>query len=137
MIDQELIARLRDEHVAASRTEAADCIEELVKERDMLRDFDDYFRSMCGFKRDGKSSIECFDDFLAGINKQDTSIPLDHFLKVQKERDEALAKLAKAVEALRETDQAIMLHTDETSWRIWGEVAVSDIRKVLAELEGK
>lgn len=46
-------------------------------------------------------------------------------------------KLTKAVEALRETDQAIMLHTDETSWRVWGEVAVSNIRAALAELEGK
>lgn len=33
MTDQELIERLRDEHVAASRTEAADRIEELVKEK--------------------------------------------------------------------------------------------------------
>lgn len=36
MTDQELIARLRDEHVSASRTEAADRIERLVKERDDL-----------------------------------------------------------------------------------------------------
>lgn len=38
MTDEELIARLRDEHVAASRTEAADRIEALVKERDILVD---------------------------------------------------------------------------------------------------
>ena len=50
---------------------------------------------------------------------------------------DALDKLAKAVEALREIDQNIMFHTDETSWRVWGEEAVNDIRKVLAELEGK
>jgi hypothetical protein len=47
------------------------------------------------------------------------------------------AKLTKAMEALRETDQAIMLHTDETDWRLWGEVAVGNIRTTLAELEGK
>lgn len=34
MTDAELIARLRDEHVAASRTEAADRIEALIAERD-------------------------------------------------------------------------------------------------------
>ena len=48
----------------------------------------------------------------------------------------AEAKLAKAVEALREINQDIMFHTDETSWRVWGEEAVINIRKVLAELEG-
>jgi hypothetical protein len=47
----------------------------------------------------------------------------------------AEAKLAKAVEALREIDQNIMFYTDETSWRVWGEEAVINIRKVLAELE--
>ena len=31
---QEMLERLRDEHIAVSRTEAADCIEKLVKERD-------------------------------------------------------------------------------------------------------
>lgn len=36
MTDAELIARLRDEHVAASRTEAADRIEALIAERDAL-----------------------------------------------------------------------------------------------------
>ena len=37
MTDEELIARLRDEHVAASRTEAADRIEALLDVRDTLR----------------------------------------------------------------------------------------------------
>jgi hypothetical protein len=50
-------------------------------------------------------------------------------------REVSEGKLAKAVEILRETDQTIMFHNDETSWRLWGEDAVSDIRKVLAELE--
>ena len=36
MTDEELIARLRDEHVAASRNEAADRIEALIAERDAL-----------------------------------------------------------------------------------------------------
>ena len=36
--DKELIARLRDEHVSASRTEAADRIEALTKEREELHD---------------------------------------------------------------------------------------------------
>lgn len=34
MTDAQLIARLRDEHVAASRNEAADRIEALIAERD-------------------------------------------------------------------------------------------------------
>ena len=37
MSDEELIARLRDEHVSASRTEAADRIEALTAERDELQ----------------------------------------------------------------------------------------------------
>jgi hypothetical protein len=45
------------------------------------------------------------------------------------------AKLEKAMEALRETGQAIMVNTKETSWRLWGEGAVIKIRNVLAELE--
>ena len=76
-------------------------IEELEKERDGLRNFDDYFRSVCGFKRDGRDSSKCLDDFLSGINRQDILIPFDHFLQVQKERDEALAKLAKITAAFR------------------------------------
>lgn len=39
MSDEELIARLRDEHVAASRTEAADRIEALIAERDAAREY--------------------------------------------------------------------------------------------------
>ena len=50
---------------------------------------------------------------------------------------ECEARLSKAVEALRETDQAIMLCTDEIGWLLWGEGAVSDIRAKLAELEGQ
>ena len=48
----------------------------------------------------------------------------------------AEAKLTKAVEALNMVDLSIMENTNETEWRLWGEGAVSDIRKVLAELEG-
>ena len=36
MNEQELIERLRDEYIVVSRTETADCIEQLVKERDEL-----------------------------------------------------------------------------------------------------
>jgi hypothetical protein len=53
----------------------------------------------------------------------------------RKREDAAEAKLAKAVEALAQTDQTIMFHTDDTSFRVWGEDAVIDIRKALAELE--
>ena len=47
----------------------------------------------------------------------------------------AEAKLTKAVEALNMVDLSIMENTNETEWRLWGEGAVSDIRKVLAELD--
>ena len=97
----DLIKRLRTKHSSLVNQsfimeEAADRIEELVKDRDEA------------WKRAAHS---------------------------EKMWGEAEVKLAKAVEALRETDQAIMFHTDETGWRLWGEGAVSDIRKVLAELE--
>ena len=75
-------------------------IKELVKERDDLRNFDYYFRSVCGFKRDGRDSLKCLDDFLAGINRQDIPIPFDHFLQVQKERDEARIAINQIGEAM-------------------------------------
>lgn len=45
------------------------------------------------------------------------------------------AKLTKAVEALNMVDLSIMENTNETEWRLWGEIAVSGIRTVLAELD--
>ena len=53
----------------------------------------------------------------------------------RKREDAAEAKLAKAVGVLMQTEQAIMECTDEHSWRLWGEVAVSNIRAALAELD--
>ena len=106
-------------------------IEELVMERDMLRDFDDHFRSMCGFKRDGRSSIECFDDFLAGINKQDIPLPFDHFLQVQKERDEALAKLNKAVKWFKKLDRRGDI------WEFFDPFVHKVVTAALAELKGQ
>lgn len=88
-----LIARLRDEHVSASRTEAADRIEELVKERDKFR--------------------EVFNT--SSILLGETELQLE----------EAEAKLAKAVEALRD----ILSGVDIYPWR--------KAREVLVELEGK
>jgi uncharacterized protein YkvS len=58
-------------------------------------------------------------------------------LATQGQAADALDKLAKAVEALNIVDLAIMENTDELEWRLWGEGAVSGIRTVLAELEGK
>ena len=46
-------------------------------------------------------------------------------------------KLTKAVETMNIVDQSIMENTNETEWRLWGEGAVSNIRTMLAELEGK
>lgn len=109
----------------------ADRIEEVVMERDMLRDFDDHFRSMCGFKRDGRSSIECFDDFLAGINKQDIPLPFDHFLQVQKERDEALAKLNKAVKWFKKLDRRGDI------WEFFDPFVHKVVTAALAELKGQ
>ena len=45
--------------------EAADRIEALEAERDVLRKWDDHFRTACGYKRDGRPSPECFDEWLA------------------------------------------------------------------------
>jgi len=46
-------------------------------------------------------------------------------------------KLAKAVDALDDTSNAIMEHTNDVEWIRWAEDTTADIRKVLAELEGK
>lgn len=79
MTDAELIARLRDEHVAASRNEAADRIEALIAERDdALGEWD--------------KAIVLADKAAALMNKMDTR------------RIAAEAKLAKAVEALLVVD---------------------------------
>lgn len=58
-------------------------------------------------------------------------------LAVHGQAADALDKLTEAVEALRATGEVIIFHTDETSWRVWGEDVVGDIRAALAELEGK
>lgn len=110
MTDQELIARL-----LSDETDLTDCAADRIKELGRSR------------KDLEKLSIKLLNEKLQGEWREPFITELEA----------AEAKLTKAVEALRETDQAIMLHTDETSWRIWGEVAVSDIRKVLAELEVK
>lgn len=75
MTDAELIARLRDEHVAASRTEAADRIEALIAERDALQAWKRYWSGE-------------YDTVLAGR--------ADEYDRAEA----AEAKLAKAVEAL-------------------------------------
>ena len=80
----------------------ADRMEELECERNDLLSFDDYFRSRCGFKRDSRDSKECLDEFLAELKRQDVIVPFDHLLLVAKERNEAEAKLAKAMDVLRE-----------------------------------
>jgi len=49
--DEELIARLRDEHVAASRTEAADRIEALVKEMAVSNEIGRAFEEDAGQQR--------------------------------------------------------------------------------------
>ena len=51
------------------KDEAADRIEALTKERDTLRDWDDYFRKMLGYKRDGRPSPECLDEWLDKVLK--------------------------------------------------------------------
>ena len=61
----------------------------------------------------------------------------EDYCALMEKHDALHVKLAKAVEALRETDQTIMLCIDEIGWLLWGEDAVSDIRAKLAELEGK
>lgn len=130
----DLIKFLRTSTSSAFNKVAADRIEELLNERDDLRNFDDYFRSVCGFKRDGRDSSKCLDDFLAGINRQDIFIPFDHFLQVQKERDDLGRKLNMAVEALRK----IADHKHFVAHQGWTQNAEARIASAaLAELEVK
>ena len=106
----------------------ADRIEEVERERNDLLSFDDYFRALCGFKRDSRDSKECLDEFLAELKRQDVIVPFDHLLTVARERNEAEAKLAKAVEALREIKSVECVHCTD----YFHELADA----VLAELEG-
>ena len=53
--------------------QAADRIEALTKERDTLRDWDDYFRKMLGYKRDGRPSPECLDEWLGKVLKEENN----------------------------------------------------------------
>ena len=102
--------------------EAIDCIEELVKERDEAitkRTIAEGLAGLAAFKIDGHSAM--------------ITLSRDQVGK----RMKAETKLTKAMEALRETGEVIIFHTDETSWRVWGEDVVGDIRTALAELEVK
>lgn len=75
-------------------------------------------------------------DLIDAVEERNKELTLQ-LLATSGQAADALDKLTKAIEGLREIDQNIMLYTDETSWRVWGEEAVANIRKVLAELEGK
>jgi hypothetical protein len=132
-MSDDLIKRLRDRTFLTGSLEglAADRIEQLERERDELRGFDDYFRSLCGFKRDGRNSKECLDAFISGLKKQDVIVPFDHFLKVAEEQNTAQAKLAKAVDAIKEIKAAVALSKVPIAWLIRHQCKV-----VLAELEG-
>ena len=111
----------------------ADSIEELERERNDLLSFDDYFRSLCGFKRDGRDSKECLDEFLAELKRQDVIVPFDHLLLVAKERNEAEAKLAKAMAGLRKIADHKHFSWDQ-GWTQNAEARIASA--TLAELEG-
>ena len=53
--------------VCSYAMDAADRLESLEAERDVLRKWDDHFRAACGYKRDGRPSPECFDEWLAKV----------------------------------------------------------------------
>ncbi len=82
MTDEELIARLRDEHVAASRTEAADRIEALTEQ-------------LAAARHDAKAAEDELE-----MQEQEACMMENDYLKLEKERDALEAKLAKAVAAL-------------------------------------
>lgn len=54
---------------ALTPAHAKDALADLREERDTLREWDNYFRSLCGFKRDGRASPECLDEYLAARDK--------------------------------------------------------------------
>ena len=84
MTDEELIARLRDEHVAASRTEAADRIEALTEQ-------------LAAARHDAKAAEDELE-----MQEQEACMMENDYIKLEKERDALEAKLAKAVEALED-----------------------------------
>jgi hypothetical protein len=69
-------------------------------------------------------------DLIDAVEKSNKELTLQ-LLAVHGQAADALDKLTKAVGAL------VILCTEDVSWNQWGEGAVSDIRAVLAELEGK
>ncbi|MBO9428229.1 hypothetical protein [Sulfitobacter sp. R18_1] len=54
-------------------------VEDLKGERDTLRSWDNHFRAFCGFKRDGRPSPECLEEYLEKMIPEDT---LDDALKL-------------------------------------------------------
>lgn len=88
-------------------------------------------------QRIGNKAADCIEQLVkeADETHKEAMAAIEMWGAALKGQREAEAKLAKAVGVLVQTEQAIMECTDEHSWRLWGEVAVSDIRATLAELE--
>ena len=72
----DLVKRLwqLDMHPESAPRQAADRIEALEAERDVLRKWDDHFRAACGYKRDGRPSPECFDEWVAKVFPERASL---------------------------------------------------------------
>jgi hypothetical protein len=89
MTDEELVKRLRDEHLAMTRNEAAARIEALTAERDeALNQLDS-----------ARHSVDVLEKRVAFVEGERRKT-FQALLKVTKIHDEVEAKLAKAVEAL-------------------------------------
>lgn len=53
--------------MAYGRVDIEEVITVIKAERDVLREWDDYFRKQCGYKRDGRNSPECLQEYLDKI----------------------------------------------------------------------
>ena len=103
-----------DMHPESAPRQAADRIEALEAERDVLRKWDDHFRAACGYKRDGRPSPECFDEWLA---------------KVFPERDSPEAALQAADELARALDLLMVSSEDNPDALVFAHDTLTAYRK--------
>lgn len=115
MTDEELIARLRDEHVAASRTEAADRIEALTEQ-------------LAAARHDAKAAEDELE-----MQEQEACMMENDYIKLEKERDALEAKLAKAVEEAEKYQRAFAAQ----SRKLQAVLHIEGVRATLAEIKGE
>jgi hypothetical protein len=136
MTDEELVKRLRepDEMTCADGMKAADRIEQLINLNEALVELLDTARA------DAKEAEAYAEELEKEIelNEQEACMVEDDLIKADKEIDDLKAKLAKAVDALRQIAEQTKGVTPEPDNL---QIAIGSIhsyaRALLAEIEGE